>query len=74
MNSDHSQTWGLERMKAIGQGWPTAVAISNLSLDLLVVPDLTPDVLGEDQVWALSIIQPLLGCVLVMEINLDYEN
>ena len=35
---------------------------------------LTPDVLGKDQVWALLFIQPLLGYLLVMEINLGYKN
>ena len=51
----------------IGDGQPTAIAISDISLDLFVMPNLTPDVLDEDQVWALPIVQPLLGCLLVME-------
>ena len=58
----------------ISQGWPPAVALSSLDLDLFVVSNLTPEVLGEDQVWALPIIQLLLGCLLVAETNVSYEN
>ena len=60
LNSNHSQTQGPVRVKVIREGQSQAVAVSDLGLGLFVVPNLTPDVLGEDQVWALSIIKPLL--------------
>ena len=62
------------RAKATEVVQPITLVVSDLSLSLTVVPDLTPDVLGEDQAWALPTIQPLLGCLLVRETNLGYGN
>ena len=61
------------RAKVTEVGLPITLIVSDLGLSLAVVPDLTPHVLGEDQVWALPIIQLLLGCLLVMETNLCYK-
>ena len=60
------------RAKVTEVGPPITLIVSDFDLSLAVVPYLTPDVLGEDQVCALSIIQLLLRCLLVMETSLDY--
>ena len=74
LNSNHSQTQHPKRVWEIRQGQSTAVAIFDLSHNLFVVSDLAPDVLVEGKVWELHIIQPLLGCFLVLQTNLGYEN
>ena len=40
------------------------LTVSGLGPNLTVVPDLTPDSLGEDQFWALPFVQQLPGCCL----------
>ena len=74
VNFCHFQTHDLMRVKVSGVGPSITLIVSGLSLSLTTAPDLTPDGLDEGKVWALPIIQLLLGCLLVMETNLGYEN
>ena len=62
------------RVKVTEVGLPITLIVSGLNPGLTVAPGLTPDVLGEGQVWAPPIIQQLPGSLLVMETSLDYGN
>ena len=55
-------------------GLPITLVVSGLSPSLAVVPNLTPDVLGEGQVWAPPIVQQLPVSLLVVETSLDHRN
>ena len=62
------------RVKVTGVGPPITLIALSLDLSLAVAPDLTPGVLVSGQVWALPIIQQMLGGLLFMEMSLDCEN
>ena len=74
LNFCHFWIHDLMRAKATKVGPPITLIISGLCPSLTVVPGLTPDVLGEGQVWAPPIMQQMLGSLLVMEMSLDYRN